>query len=302
VAKVTIEQWRMLKAVVDYGGFAQAAAAIYKSQSTINHAIHKMEDRLGVKLLQVEGRKAHLTDAGILLLRRAELILENVNNLEDLAESLGSGLESEVVIAVDQAFPQNLLAQVLSAFSQRYSMTRVSLHETVLSGTEELMLAGKIDLGITPCAIERTLGESLMNIEFVAVARPDHLLHSLDHPLTQDDLQLHRQIVVRDSAKTLSMNVGWLGAEERWTASNLMTSVTWVVQGLGYAWLPLSVIGPFLENGSLKALNIRVGAQRSMNFQLYHVDADRAGPATLYLAELLRRGCCDDAMFLTSNT
>ncbi|WP_274378327.1 LysR substrate-binding domain-containing protein [Neptunomonas antarctica] len=188
------------------------------------------------------------------------------------------------------------MAQVLSVFSQRYSMTRVELHESVLSGTEELMLAGKIDLGITPCSIDSTLGGSLMNIEFVAVARPDHLLHRIDHLLTPDDLQLHRQIVVRDSAHTLSMNVGWLGAEERWTASNLMTSVTWVVQGLGYAWLPLSVIEPFLKNGSLKALNMRVGAQRSMSFRLYHVDVDGAGPATLYLAELLRRGCCDTAL------
>ncbi|WP_315982943.1 LysR family transcriptional regulator [Aliamphritea spongicola] len=45
--RVTLEQWRMLKAVVDHGGFAHAAAAVHKSQSSINHAIHKMEDQLG---------------------------------------------------------------------------------------------------------------------------------------------------------------------------------------------------------------------------------------------------------------
>ena len=71
--RTTLEQWRMLQAVVDHGGFAQAAAAIHKSQSTINHAVHKLQDQLGVPVLEVVGRKAQLTEAGALLLRRAEL-------------------------------------------------------------------------------------------------------------------------------------------------------------------------------------------------------------------------------------
>ena len=70
--RTTLEQWRMLKAVVDHGGFAQAAQAVHKSQSTINHAVHKLQDQLGLKLLEVQGRKAQLTRAGELMLRRAE--------------------------------------------------------------------------------------------------------------------------------------------------------------------------------------------------------------------------------------
>ena len=290
MAKVTLEQWRMLRAVVVHGGFAQASVAIYKSQSSINHAVHKMEDLLGVRLLKVEGRKAYLTDAGVLLLRRAERILDSMQNLEALADNLGNGLESEVVIAVDQAFPDGLLTQVLTAFSQRYPITRVELHETVLSGTEDLITSGHADLGITPCSIPGFLGESLINIDFIAVARPDHPLHQFDQ-LTVDDLEPYRQIVVRDSSAKQSLNVGWLGAQERWTASNLHTSVTWVVQCLGYAWLPLSVIDPYLDNGSLKPLSLAVGSKRSMDFQLYHADVDKGGIATQYLAQLITESC-----------
>ena len=71
MARTTLEQWRMFQAVVEHGGFAQAAEAVHKSQSSINHAVHKLQEQIGLPLLEVVGRKAQLTDAGRLMLRRA---------------------------------------------------------------------------------------------------------------------------------------------------------------------------------------------------------------------------------------
>ena len=70
MAKSTLEQWRMFKAVADHGGFMQAAQQVHKSQSSIHHAVNKMEEQLGVNLFEVDGRKTVLTHAGKLLLRR----------------------------------------------------------------------------------------------------------------------------------------------------------------------------------------------------------------------------------------
>ena len=56
--KVTLEQWRMFVAVVKYGGFNQASVVIHKSQSSIHHAVQKLEESLDIKLLEVIGRKA----------------------------------------------------------------------------------------------------------------------------------------------------------------------------------------------------------------------------------------------------
>ncbi|MEM7692797.1 MAG: LysR family transcriptional regulator, partial [Pseudomonadota bacterium] len=85
MTKSTLEQWRMFRAVVEHGGFAQAAEATHKSQSSINHAVHKLQDQLNLKLLEVVGRKAQLTDAGALMLRRADQLLEQAVNLETIA-------------------------------------------------------------------------------------------------------------------------------------------------------------------------------------------------------------------------
>ncbi|MCP3291660.1 helix-turn-helix domain-containing protein, partial [Aeromonas hydrophila] len=62
--KSTFEQWRIFQAVVDCGGYAQAAEALNKSQSSLNHAVAKLQQSLGVALLEVRGRKAVLTPAG----------------------------------------------------------------------------------------------------------------------------------------------------------------------------------------------------------------------------------------------
>ena len=62
--KSTLEQWRIFQAVVEQGGYAQAAEKLNKSQSSLNHAIAKLQQTLGVALLEVRGRKAYLTDAG----------------------------------------------------------------------------------------------------------------------------------------------------------------------------------------------------------------------------------------------
>ena len=79
MAKATLEQWRMFKAVVEHGGFAGASTAVNKSQSTVHHAVQKLEAVLQIKLLEVKGRKAFLTDAGTLILRRAEFLIEEAN-------------------------------------------------------------------------------------------------------------------------------------------------------------------------------------------------------------------------------
>ena len=80
----------MFKAVVEYGGYAQAADAIHKSQSTISYGVHKLQEQLGVQLLEVEGRKAVLTDHGKILLQRADQLLDQAENLDKVADSLSS--------------------------------------------------------------------------------------------------------------------------------------------------------------------------------------------------------------------
>ncbi len=278
MARSTIEQWRMFKAVAEQGGFQQAADVIYKSQSSIHHAVHKMEELLGVTLFQVEGRKTQLTSAGEQLLRRVNYLLAEAERMENVALNLKFGVESSLNIAVDEAFPRDPLFQVLAAVSAEYPLIRIELLETILTGANELLRQGKADIALSPFTLPDNLSEDICQVEFIAVAGAEHPLNQPRRELTLEELKTCRQIVIRDSAQAEKKDVGWLGSEQRWTVSHVSTSIELLRKNLGFAWLPLNAVQPFLDDGSLLPLQLPRGARRTTTFYLNFNDADTLGP------------------------
>lgn len=236
--RVTLDQWRTLQAVVDHGGFAQAADVLHRSQSSVSYTVARMQDQLGVPLLRIDGRKAVLTEAGGVLLRRSRQLVKQASQLEDLAHHMEQGWEAEVRLVVDAAYPNARLVRALTAFMPQSRGCRVRLREEVLSGVEEVLLEGVADLAISGFSIPGYLGAELSDVEFIAVAHPEHALHRLNRELNFQDLESQLQVVIRDSGRQRPRDVGWLGAEQRWTVGSLATAASFVGSGLGFAWLP----------------------------------------------------------------
>jgi DNA-binding transcriptional LysR family regulator len=285
--RISLEQWRMFRAVVEFGGFNQASQHIFKSQSSIHNAVGKIESSLGVKLFSIEGRKTVLTEAGTLILRRANFLLDEAAKVEAVGHTLGQGTESRLRIAVDETFPQYLLFKVLENVSTQYPLLQIELIETTLNGATELLESSKVDIAIAATPLANGLSESLCHIEFIGVASPDHPLHKLDAELMLEDLKSHRQIVVRDSAIGNKKDEGWLGANQRWTVSHIQTSIDMICKGLGFAWLPKTSIEQELKTKQLLPLRLSHNSKRSGQLYLVFKDADRLGPAAkCFLAEL----------------
>ncbi len=286
--RVTLDQWRTLQAVVDHGGFAQAAEVLHRSQSSVSYMVARLQEQLGVPLLRIEGRRAVLTEAGSALLRRSRQLVKQASQLEELAQHMEQGWEAEVRLVVDAAYPTLPLVRALSTFMPQSRGCRVRLREEVLSGVEEVLLEGAADLAISSLNIPGYLGSALSEVEFVAVAHPDHQLHRLQRTLTAADLESQMQVVIRDTGRRQPRDVGWLGAEQRWTVGSLATAATFVGSGLGFAWLPCHLIGRELAEGLLKPLPLAEGATHRPRFLLY-ADKDKPlGPATQILVELIK--------------
>jgi DNA-binding transcriptional LysR family regulator len=285
--RISLEQWRSLLAVVDAGGYAQAAEVLHKSQSAVTYAVQKMETLLGVKVFEVVGRKAHLTPTGEVLYRRAKALLEEAGALEGAAGSLAAGWEPELRLAVEIIFPTWLLLQCFARFAEERPQTRVELYESVLSGTEEALLQRKVDLAICSQVPPGFAGDPLMRIRFIAAAHPDHPLHQLGRELTLQDLRKHRHLIIRDTGSQRRSG-SWLGAEQSWTVSAKATSIRAASMGLGFAWFPEETVLAELERGVLKALPLREGGERWGELYLVFADRDYAGPGALRLAEIIR--------------
>jgi DNA-binding transcriptional LysR family regulator len=287
--RISLEQWRSLQAVVDAGGYAQAAAALHKSQSAVTYAVQKIERQLKVKLFEIQGRKAHLTPGGRLLYRRAQALLEEAGAIESAARTLAAGWESEISLAVEIVFPTWLLLNALAKFALERPDTRIELYETVLSGTEEALVQGRVSFAIGSLIPPGFVGDALLPVRVLAAAHPDHPLHQLGRELTSEDLRRYRQLVVRDSGSARSRNALWVEAEQRWTFSHKATSIHAATQGLGFAWFAEDTIRRELEQGLLKPLPLREGAELLAPLYLIHAGRDRVGPGASRLAEIIRK-------------
>lgn len=288
VPRITLEQWRALLAVVDAGGYAQAAEALHKSQSAVTYAVQKLESLLKVKVFEIKGRKAHLTQAGEVIYRRARTLVDEALAMERGAGAMRADWKPELRLAVEVVFPTWLLLECFGKFAEERPQTRIELYETVLGGTDEAVVEGRVDLAICSKVPAGFLGDPLMRVCFIAAASPKHPLHRLGRPLTHRDLRRHRQLIIRDSGQQRTRKAAWLGAEQRWTVSHKATSIRAAVQGYGFAWYPEESIRAELDAGQLTALSLREGGEAFAELYLVFADRDYAGRDEVRLAQIIR--------------
>src|SRR6476661_1759088 len=284
--RITLEQWQALVAVVEAGGYAQAAERLHKSQSSVTYLVQKLESLLGVKAFEIKGRKAVLTPSGELLYRRARVLLDEAASLENAAKSASAGWELEIGVAAEIVFPAWLLLKCLDQFNAESPHTRIEYYETVIAGTNEMLLSGRVELAITASIPQGFAGAPLMPLRMMLVAHPEHPLNKLGRPLTMRDLRAHRQLVVRETGELRPTKTS-VEATQRWTVSHTSTAIFAASMGFGYGWFPEERIRGELQRGTLKPLPLREGAERAGQLYLVYADRDNAGPGTLRLAHII---------------
>ena len=300
--RISLEQWRSLNAVVETGGYAQAANALNCSQSSVSYHIARLQDLLGIEVFRIVGRKARLTEHGQILYRRCTQLLRDAEQLEQLGHSLEQGWEPEINLVVDAAFPPALLMQALKEFEPISRGTRVQLMEVVLSGAEDALTEGTADLVIGVVAPSGIIGDHLISIDFIAVAHPDHSLHQLQRTISFEDLEKHLQVIIRDSGYINKMDFGWLQGRHQWSVSSIDTAVMAISSGLGFGWLPSHIVISHIGNKDLKPLPLNVGQQYRANLQLFFGDRENSGPATRSLADIIKAVVTDQNLIDSSSS
>jgi len=286
--KVTLDQWRALQAVIDNGGYAQAAEQLHRSQSSVSYAVNRLQEQLGLKLLHIEGRKAVLSEAGKVLLQRSRQLLADASAIELQAQHLQQGWEAEIRLATEAAYPTRNLMLALKRFAEHDCKTQIRLQEVVLSGAEDVLLNGLADLVITPYVPQGFLGDELIQVNFIAVAHPDHPLFKLNRSLTNYDLNRETHVMVSDSGSK-GIDAGWLSDAQRWAVNSLESARKIISNGLGFGWLPEIEIEAQLKDNTLKPLPLNEGGQHTAILYMVYADLNRVGPATQQLANILKQ-------------
>jgi DNA-binding transcriptional LysR family regulator len=292
---VSLKQWRIFHAVIDCGGFAEAANSLHLSQSTISYTVAKLQEQLGTALLKIEGRKAVLTPEGRALLERSRNVLKDAIELETYARNLGQGWGEEVRLVVDHNFPVHLLTQALSRFTTLgKGAAHVRVREVQTLQAEEVLRDPNVDLAISERVPLGYLGEPLTEVDYVAVAHPSHPLMLLGREVAGLDLVQHIQIDMGQGNPIERASGGNPKHMRRWMMNSFDTVVEAVGAGLGYAWLPRHRVQKWLDQGRLALLPLADQHACKSILYLIHGRPWYTTPAASRLAEVLRTFAADE--------
>jgi len=256
---MTLDQLRMLVAVEDTGSVLAAAEHLCRTQPTVTVGLRKLEDQLGVKLLDRDHYRARLSAEGKLLCQRARNILRRTAELEALARHLCSGHEAELTLAIEASCPMPLVLNLLKETEGKFPLTQFNLTAETLWGAIEKVKLNEADLAITPWFEEDEILESLplTTTTLTTVAAPGFPPLASGRTLRIDDLRDEVQVVIRDSSKKPpATKFGLVEGGRRWLVNDHETKKKIILAGMGWGRLQNHLIADELADRRLVPLEI----------------------------------------------
>lgn len=290
----TLTQWQIFNAVIDHGGYLQAAEKLHRSHSSLHHAVQKLQDQLGVQLVTVEGKQVRLTSIGEVMRRRSQQLIEDAADLEQLAETAQQRWETEITVAVEGIYPKSQLMAVLSQFHAQGHGTRLKIESVILNGAVEAIKTASADIVVSPIVPQSFIGTPLMSVPLCPLVGKDHPLAAQENPIETSELHRHLQIVISDRTRApLPTTIGWLKSEQRWTVSGFYEARDILLSGIGFCWLPVQMFDEELKKGDLRRLNTRDKLETRASLDLVIPAPEKLGPAGKLLADLFRKAATE---------
>jgi DNA-binding transcriptional LysR family regulator len=146
-----IKQLKYFYVIAEEGQITNAAKRLHMAQPPLSYQLKSLEDELGVKLVERGSRSIKLTDAGVILYKRAKQILSLTKSTEDELKDFKHGTHGTLSIGTVSSSGASLLDSRLSIFHEKYPFINFEIHE---GNTYELLEA--LSKGIIEIAIVRT--------------------------------------------------------------------------------------------------------------------------------------------------
>jgi len=244
MADLKLKDLRYLVAVADTRHFGQAAARCFVSQPTLSAQLKKLEDYLGVQLVERHPRRIALTEAGAQVVARARRIIEASDEIVALTEQQRDPLAGRLRMALLPTIGPYLLPLVASRIRKKLPRVELLLYEYQTGPMLDHLHAGDIDLGILalPVPSEGLVERNLFDEPFV-VAVPEHHALSSRRQIKTSDLDGETLLLLEDGHclkehALAACNRPELRAGAAMMGTSLHTLVQMVDNGLGITMLP----------------------------------------------------------------
>ena len=232
------------RAVADQSSFRKAAEILHISQPALSRRIEKIEQALGVKLLDRTTRRVNLTAVGHEFSRKAEQVLDHLKNAVLDVRDFSSNRTGNVTIACVPSAVSYFLPQVIARYHERYPGIRIKVFDTNAHDALAAVVNGQADFGLNFMGSQEPGIEFrlLLQERFVAACRHDHPLAG-KRRVSWNELARHDCVTVdRNSGNRLLLDQALAGLSVRpqWVCEtrHVTTMLGLVEAGLGVAAVP----------------------------------------------------------------
>ena len=258
---MNLKDLKYLVALADTCHFGRAAERTFVSQPTLSAQLKKLEEFLGVKLVERQPKNVQLTDVGKQVVIRARRMLDEGDEIIALARNNTDPFAGKLKVALIPTIGPYLLPRVMQKIRKALPHLGLMLYEHQTEALLKRLRDGEIDLGVMalPASQEGMETRGLYDEAFT-VALPN------DHPLTarstiriqdlkgQTLLLLEDGHCLREQALEVCSRIDVREAED-FRATSLETLRQMVVAGLGITLLPESAVeSPF---GAQRGMTVR---------------------------------------------
>lgn len=240
-----------LVAVGDHHHFGRAAAACHVSQPTLSTQLKKLEQELGIALVERSPRHVVLTAAGERVADRARVILDEAAAIRMLAHQAVDPEGGTLRLGLFPTLAPYLLPHVVPALHERYPNLELLLIEEKTEVLLDQLRSGRLDAAILALPVPGDPFEQqrLFTEDFVLAVPADHPLAATDGPVDpsvlagEHVLLLEEGHCLRDQALSVCRLAG---ASERrgFRATSLETLRQMVAAGVGITLLPELAVRP----------------------------------------------------------
>jgi LysR family hydrogen peroxide-inducible transcriptional activator len=241
---MNLRDLRYLVALAEERHFGKAAERCFVSQPTLSAQIRKLEDYLGVALVERQPKRVSLTETGEKIVARARLVLQEADAIVEIARTDRDPLSGALRLALIPTVGPYLLPHVVGPLRKAVPRLKLMLYEYQTAPLLEKLRAGELDCGIIalPMPTEGLETEVLYDEPFTLAVPANHPLADRDRVRLEDIkdetlLLLEDGHCLRDHALSVCSRIR-LNQEQDYRATSLETLRQMVAAGHGITLLP----------------------------------------------------------------
>jgi LysR family nitrogen assimilation transcriptional regulator len=256
---MTIKQLQYFLRIAELRSFSKAAAYLHVAQPALGLQTRKLEEELGVKLLNRHSRGVIPTEAGLLLRDHAQIILRQIDRAKLSVADLAGPPRGKIAVGLTPTLNLILATQLVERCRRDYPNVALAIVDAMSEDLMEWVENDRIDLAFSynPAAVQGLVCEPLVTEDLCligpgnsAFANRDTVTLSdiADLPMILPSVSSGLRSVVEEATLKKGFELNVVLEIDSVTAMKEM-----VAKGIGYAILPLGSVKREVEDGRIIA-------------------------------------------------